>query len=294
VKRPVVVALNPAIDVEWRVDDVRWEEKNTIRSERRWAGGKGVNVARWLRHFGEDPILILPLGGDAGRELATHLKDEKVEARITAIRQTTRANIVVSTRRQGQLRFNPQGPELSQAEWRRVLSSVCAALPSASCLILSGSLPRGIPVSAYAEMIRSAQGSGIPVFLDCDGPALADAVRAGPFLVKPNEHELVAWADRMRTQRSVRSAALTMSKLTGGWVFVSRGGKPALLVNAATGVGISRAPRRLKPRNTVGAGDALLAAVAVQIVHSRPPAAWLRAGLAAGSAAVRLEPGRVK
>lgn len=43
-----VIALNPAIDAEWRVEDVLWEEKNVIHSQRRWPGGKGVNVARWL------------------------------------------------------------------------------------------------------------------------------------------------------------------------------------------------------------------------------------------------------
>ena len=57
----LIVALNPSIDLEWRVDQVRWEEKNTIESERRWAGGKGVNVARWLRHLGGKPRLLLPL-----------------------------------------------------------------------------------------------------------------------------------------------------------------------------------------------------------------------------------------
>ena len=63
----LVVALNPSIDVEWRVDGVRWEEKNSIHSERRWAGGKGVNVARWLRHLRADRFLYsLPLRGVLG------------------------------------------------------------------------------------------------------------------------------------------------------------------------------------------------------------------------------------
>ena len=64
-KRPVVLALNPSVDVEWQVDHVRWEEKNNVLRERRWAGGKGVNVARWLRYLGAKPELILPLGGDS-------------------------------------------------------------------------------------------------------------------------------------------------------------------------------------------------------------------------------------
>ena len=302
-KRPVVVALNPSIDAEWRVDGVRWEEKNNVLSERRWAGGKGVNVARWLKHLGENPQLILPLGGASGRELAALLHAEKISATITLLgvspsphrmgrgqgegASATRVNIIVSTRTQGQLRFNPLGPKLSKREWQTTLACVRVALRQASCLILSGSLPRGVPVNVYAQITRLARAAKVPVLLDCDGPALAAAVAAKPFLVKPNEHELAQWAAATRRSAGLRPGALAMSKLTGGWVLVSRGAKPALLVNAKTNQTLIAKPPRVKPRNTVGAGDALLAAVAQQVVVGSTPQQWLKRGLAAGAAAVR-------
>src|SRR6185503_9312430 len=93
----LVVALNPSIDVEWQVDDVRWEEKNSIRSERRWAGGKGVNVARWLQHLHAKPRLLLPLGGRNGEELANDLKSERLPFEVVSLREETRANIIVTT-----------------------------------------------------------------------------------------------------------------------------------------------------------------------------------------------------
>ena len=74
VKTILVLSLNPAIDVEWCVDRVLWEEKNLIRSERRWAGGKGVNVARWLRFLGGRPQLLVPLGGASGAELKRQIR----------------------------------------------------------------------------------------------------------------------------------------------------------------------------------------------------------------------------
>ena len=306
-KHPVVLALNPSIDAEWRVDGVRWEEKNNIHSERRWAGGKGINVARWLKHLGEYPELILPLGGASGRELATLLRAEKISPTIIPLGQfpssagagvgfsdhATRVNIIVSTRAQGQLRFNPLGPELTKREWQAVVSRVRAALRQASCLILSGSLPRGVPVNAYAQLLRHARAVKIPVLLDCDGPALAAAIAAKPFLVKPNDHELAQWAAAARRSPSLRPGAFAMSKITRGWVLVSRGAKPAMLVNATHAIELTATPPKLKPRNTVGAGDALLAAVAQQIIHSASPEAWLRAGLATGSAATQLEAGRL-
>ena len=111
-RTPLVLSLNPAVDAEWRVDRVRWEEKNVLESETRWAGGKGINVARWLRHLGSflSPVsvspsatqwgrglggggafarspgftdgsvrLLLPLGGELGHGFARRLAAEKFE-----------------------------------------------------------------------------------------------------------------------------------------------------------------------------------------------------------------------
>lgn len=289
----VVVALNPSIDAEWRVDRVRWEEKNTVLTERRWAGGKGVNVARWLKYLGARPQLILPLGGLSGAELLTALKREHIPAKAIAICGATRVNVIVSTPTQGQLRFNPLGPELVKPEWRKILSSIQTSLRGAKCLVLSGSLPRGVPVNAYAQIIRLARASNVPTLLDCDGPALAAAVSAKPFLVKPNEHELAQWATATGHSGELKDAAMAMSRITGGWVFVSRGAKPALLVNAAQGLELTARPPKVKPRNTVGAGDSLLAAVAHQLIQGAPPEAWLRAGLAIGSTATQLQAGEL-
>jgi 1-phosphofructokinase family hexose kinase len=292
VKRPVVVALNPSIDAEWRVDGVRWEEKNSVLDERRWAGGKGVNVARWLKHHGAKPVLLLPLGGRSGRELAADLRQWKLSTRVIRIRESTRVNVIVSTPAQGQMRFNPLGPKISPAEWRQIRSAVRSALRTASCLILSGSLPRGLPVSTYAQLIRLARAQGVPVLLDCDGPALAAAVRARPFLVKPNEHELTQWTVATGRNAGLRPGALAMSKVTGGWVLVSRGAREALLVNSSERIMLVAKPPRVQVRNTVGAGDAMLAAVALAIGRGAKPGHWLRAGLKSGAIAVRASAGR--
>lgn len=289
----VVVALNPSIDAEWRVEAVRWEEKNNVLSERRWAGGKGVNVARWLKHLGTTPQLILPLGGISGRELAACLKCDKIFAKIVPIHESSRVNVIVSTAAQGQMRFNPLGPKLTRAEWQKILARVRVALRQASCLILTGSLPRGLPMNAYTQLIHLARGRKVPVLLDCDGPALIDAVSAKLFLVKPNAHELAQWAVATGRSASLRPAALAMSRITGGWVLVSRGAKSAFLIHANLGIEFTATPPKVKPRNTVGAGDSLLAAVAQQLIRGAPPQAWLRAGLSVASKAVQLPAGQL-
>lgn len=286
--RPLVLSLNPALDIEWRTDGIRWEEKNAIQSEVRWAGGKGVNVARWLRLLGSKPQLVLPLGGENGRELAASLRQERLPARVIRLREPTRANVVITDPSGRQMRFNRAGPRLHPGEWRKIQEIVRENISHAGLLILSGSLPRGVPVIAYARFIRQAHRLGVRTLLDCDGEAFAAAVWEHPFLVKPNEHELAQWRRcPLRTETEVVAAARALSEVTRGWVLVSRGAKSGLLIHAGERVCLRAIPPRLKPLNRLGAGDALLAEAARQIECGFPPEEWLRQGLAAGSAATQ-------
>jgi len=187
------------------------------------------------------------------------------------------------------------GPALSRAEWNQVLKKSERSLRrmrSTGLLILSGSLPRGVPATAYARFIRLAHRFGVKTLLDCDGAVLAAAIKARPFLVKPNEHELAQWWRKpLRSEAELVRAACALSEETRGWILVSRGAKRSLLVNRARGFRFFAAPPRVKPRNTVGAGDALLAAVAEQIERGSAPQEWLRRGLAFGTAATQCPPG---
>lgn len=292
--RALVLALNPSIDAEWSVTDVLWGEKNPVQAERRWAGGKGINVARWLRHLGARAKLLLPLGGASGRELAGHLRAESLPASVVRLRAPTRVNVIVTTAGGRQLRFNPPGPPVSGEEWRRLVLRVNRALDRGGWLVLSGSLPRGVPADAYARLTRLARRVGARVALDCDGDALARAVRARPFLVKPNEHELALWSGhRLRGAGDLRRAALALAETTGEWVLVSRGPRPALLVHARAGVLLTARPPAIRVRNTVGAGDALLAGVVRQLEERQPAAEWLRWGLATGAAAAERPAGEL-
>lgn len=289
-----VVALNPAIDAEWRVDRVLWEEKNVVRAQRRWPGGKGVNVARWLKLLRAPSELLIPLGGTTGREMATGLRGQGVRAHVVRLREETRVNVVVTTASGGQMRFNPPGPRIHREEWREIVRVVRRELARGCSLILSGALPPGTSADAYAKLIRMAHEQGRMAFLDCDGAALAAGVRAKPFLVKPNVHELASWAGaRLSNRKRVREAAAALSRSTGAWVLVSLGAEGALLVNVREHVALAADAPRVAVMNTVGAGDALLAAAAASVLRGAGPEGWLRAGVAAGTAATRCAAGHL-
>ena len=290
----LVIGLNPAVDVEWRVASVQWDEKNVVLGERRWAGGKSVNVARWLRHLGGRVKLLVPLGGATGAELRRQMRAEGVPLHAVPLREPTRANVMVTQARGPQLRFNPRGPKLSAEEWRAFFRAAEVELRRSTLVILSGALCRDARPTVYRDLVRLARRLGVRVVLDCDGPAFAAGVRAKPWLVKPNEFELAQWAGRtLRSEAAVLRAARELSIATGGWVLLSRDARGGLLVNAADGFACRAAVPRVRVRNTVGAGDALLAAAATAIAQAAEPMEWLRRGLATATAGVQCPAGEL-
>lgn len=283
----LVIALNPSMDVEWRVSHVAWEEKNSILSERRWAGGKGVNVARWLTHLGQKTRLLLPAGGQMGLEFTRALEAGKLSARVVNVGGQTRANIVVTTNEGRQLRFNPLGPKISAHEWNQFRDAMRAQLRYAKFAILSGSVAPGLPQDAYRELIEIAHIAGVVCLLDCDGAPFAEAIRAHPFLVKPNVHELEQWSGlELRSRAAILKAAKALSTRTGKWVLLSRGKNGALLLNSTLGKAFEAPALRVPVQNTVAAGDAMLAGVALAMGKKLAPEMWLRWGIACGGAAV--------
>jgi 1-phosphofructokinase family hexose kinase len=290
--RLCVVSLNPALDAEWRVENVLWEEKNVVAAQRRWPGGKGVNVARWLRLLKVPSEILLPLGGPAGREMKVGLRELELSVRAIPILCETRTNVVVTTANGRQLRFNPPGPKITPIERQAIFAGVQRSLRAGASLILSGALPPGLKPDTYARLVRLAKEAGRKAFVDCDGAALVAAVKARPFLLKPNEHELSRWAGtELGSQTAVRNAATEMSRQSGGWVLVSQGEKGGMLVNAAERFQAEAAAPRLRVLNTVGAGDAMLAAAAAAIENRAEPSAWLRQGIAAGCAVTQCAAG---
>ncbi len=293
-KSILVLCANPALDEEWEVDGVRPEEKNRVLRRRRWAGGKGVNVARWLQYLGLPARLVVLAGGEPGTTVVRLLREEGLRVRCIPVRGTTRINLLVTDLQGRQWRFNQDGPRVSAEEWQRTVEWVLEGLERSALLVLSGSLPPGVPPGGYGPLIQQARRAGVRVLLDCEGLALARAVPFGPFLVKPNEAELAAWAGAaLRGVKEVAQAAERMSELTGGWVLVSRGGRPGVLVHAHQGVRLTLLPPTVRPRNRLGAGDALLAGVGWAIVRGLPPEGWLRTGLAMGALATQCPAGQL-
>ena len=287
-----VIGLNPAVDVEWRVEGYNWNEKTVIQSIRSWAGGKPPNVARWLTFLGLESELLMPLGGEPGDLIRRDLRNWGVKLSRVRIAEDTRTNTMVTPDEGQQLRFNPKGPKLSKREWNDVFAKAEKGFRKHSLTILSGSLPREANPNVHAKFVRLAWKAGRKVILDCDGRSLELGAKAKPFMVKPNRFELAQWAGRSLTRRShLVAAARELSSVTGGWVFLSLDAGGGLIVNDRESVTLSAAAPEVTAVNEVGAGDSLLAQLAGRVESSDDPEEWLRWSIATGSAFVQVPAG---
>ncbi|MFD0530632.1 1-phosphofructokinase family hexose kinase [Kitasatospora arboriphila] len=275
----LVVTPNPALDVTYTVPALRPHTTHRVGTVAAQAGGKGVNTARVLTALGHRALCVLPLGGPTGTAVAADLTAAGLPYRAVPVTGDTRRTVAVADGDDATL-FNEPGPRISPAEWRRLAAEVAAALPAAGVLVLSGSLPPGAPGDGYRELVALARDHGVPTVLDADGPALTAALTAGPTAVKPNAAELLAATGRT----DVPAAAAELHRRGAGAVVASLGPEG---LYALTGEGAWRcAPPEAVVSNPTGAGDAVVAALAVGLLSGTPWPAVLAEAVALSAATV--------
>ncbi|CAM3430257.1 1-phosphofructokinase family hexose kinase [Kibdelosporangium persicum] len=264
-KNIVTVTLNAALDVTYHVDSVQPGHTHRVTQVRTRPGGKGVNVAAVLTQLGE-PVIAT---GFAGPELGAQLPGF-----VPIAAESRRTVTVVSAQDGTATLFNEPGPEVSAAEWTQLLARFDRLAAEASVLVLSGSLPRGLPPRAYAELIGRCP---VPVILDTDGEPLRHGIAARPALVKPNADELARLLGR---QPDLPADCVAL----GVPVAATLGAHGAVL-STADGVWTARPPRELAG-NPTGAGDAFTAALARGMAHGTPWPRMLADAVALSAAAV--------
>lgn len=284
------LTMNPTIDVSYDVDRLEPTRKLRSHNEHYDPGGGGINVARVFVRLGGNAVCHYLSGGATGVALDGLLDLHQIVRRPVRIAEATRVACTVHELESGrEFRFVPEGPAVSDAEWRACLSQ----LGETKCdyLVASGSLPRGVPADFYAMVARIAHEQGFRFVLDTSGDALKAALAGAPVhLVKPNEDELEQLVGReLDTDEEYAAAALAIvERGAAELVAVTLGDKGGLLASAQGTQFLPAIP--VEAKSAVGAGDSFLAAMVFALSNGRDPADSLRYGMAAGSAAV-LTPG---
>ncbi|MFD9636641.1 1-phosphofructokinase family hexose kinase, partial [Streptomyces violascens] len=203
----LTVTLNTALDITYRVPTLVPHASHRIDEVAERPGGKGLNVARVLAALGHEAVVTGFAGGPSGEVLRARLAELAPVDELVPIAGATRRTIAVVDAVSGDTtQLNEPGPLVSPAEWDAFVATYGRLLDGAEAVALCGSLPPGLPVGAYAQLVRQARTAKVPVLLDTSGEALRRGIAARPDLVKPNADELAQLTGSREPLRAARDA----------------------------------------------------------------------------------------
>jgi 1-phosphofructokinase family hexose kinase len=287
----LTVTLNAAIDRTLAVPNFHVGRRHRAVEQTAVAGGKGVNVARALRVLGRPVLASGTAGGGTGARIIELLDEEGIANDFVRIQEESRMSTAVIDPTDGvTTEVNERGPALSNAERERVVERILYLAQGARIVVLCGSLPRGVPVELYAELIEELRRLDVTTVLDTEGEPLRLATRSGPHLISPNVteaeelvgHEFADDEDRLSGVREIvalgaRDAIITYES---GCVALLGG-------DSAERVAYRVAVEPREPLSAIGAGDAFLAGYVSGLYEGRAPEDCLRFGTACGAESVR-------
>ena len=280
----VTVTLNPSLD-EWvYLPRLRLGELNRAERAVRYPGGKGLNVSRVVHELGGKTLAVALAGGPDGRILAELLRQQRIPYRFIDVPGSTRNNYHIHTTRPRALtQINTPGPRVSRRVFTTIERLVGRLSAGAACVVLSGSLPPGLPMSTYQRLM--ARDCRPLTVLDTSGPALRAGLAAAPWLIKPNRQEaeeLLGHA--LGRLADVARAARALTRRGPRLVLISLGAGGAVLASQAHAAVLWAAPPAVPVDSAVGAGDSLVAGFVLGWRRTHSLREALRLGVACGAA----------
>ncbi len=284
------ITVNPSLDEDIFVDGLILDEANRWVKLRSYPGGKGVNVSRAVHEMGGLTVAYGFIGGPVGRAVEILLDEEGVLVSFTPITQETRTNVIITdTRASQQTRIDAPGPRISKRELERFLKKLGGIVPRPDLEVAGGSVPPGVPVSIYYDIIMRAKDRRVRTILDAEGRWLEEGIKAKPYLIKPNVHEVEELLGKeLPTEETTIEAAFSLVQMGIEIVVISRG-KDGIIA-ATKGHLFKAIPPVVKIQSTVGAGDCTIAGLALKLAYGKPLIEACQLAVAMGTAAV-LTPG---
>ncbi|MEV5874137.1 1-phosphofructokinase family hexose kinase [Streptomyces sp. NPDC052101] len=279
----LTVTLNTALDLTYRVRSLRPHTSHRVTEVIERPGGKGVNVARVLAALGHETTVTGFVGGATGRAIRDRLSGTPglTDALVPVAGATRRTIAIVDELSGDTTQLNEPGPQIAPTEWGAFLDRYEELVPGASAVALCGSLPPGVPVGAYANLVRAARAHGVFVLLDTSGEPLRRGVAARPDLIKPNADELAELTGSHEPLRATQDA-----RRRGAHAVVASLGADGLLAATPQGRWRAAPPARIHG-NPTGAGDSAVAGLLSGLVERLPWPERLARAVALSAATVR-------
>lgn len=272
------VTFNPSIDYVVQVHDLTLGIVNRVSNEAKYAGGKGINVSRVLKNLGVSSKALGFIGGFTGKFVKDSLNNDGIITDFIEVNEDTRINVKIKSNEETEI--NGAGPDIDKKNLNELLKKI-ESLKSDDFIVLAGNVQKSLPEDIYSIIQRKCPDS--KVIVDTTGNVLTATLKYKPFLIKPNIHELGdIFNVEIKDMKKVVYYADKLRNMGAQNIIISMGGDGAMLV-CSEGVYTASAPKG-KVKNSVGAGDSVVAGFLAEYTKSFDIVESFRYGAASGSA----------
>lgn len=257
----VTVTMNPAIDKTVDVDHLERGGLNRVTHVEQDAGGKGINVSKTIHELGGSSVVTGFIAGNTGKMIQDVMDAWHIPSDFIEVNGQTRTNTKIFETTGELTEVNEPGPLITENDMEALLQKLDHYAEPETLFVLAGSVPKGVDKDIYRRIIEMVHAKGAKVLLDADGELFTQALAAGPDMIKPNRVELEQYAgmDYVASEQELLRIARELMAEGIDRVVVSMGKSGALFLGKEMQV---RCPGlKVKAHSTVGAGDAMVAAL---------------------------------
>ncbi len=276
------VTFNPALDYVVWVDHFTTGSVNRTVEEKIFYGGKGINVSAVLASLGYPSTALGFVAGFTGDEIERGVKTLGFSSDFIRVKKgMSRINVKLKSEEESEI--NGRGPEITTEDVNELFRKL-EHLKAEDILVLSGSIPATIDSRIYEMILEKLEGRGILTVVDAEKDLLLNVLKYHPFLIKPNNHELgEMFGVVLENDAAIVEYARRLQDMGARNVLVSMAGDGAMLVAENKEIyhlGVAKGI----VRNSVGAGDSMVAGFLAGYLENKDYAHALRLGTAAGGA----------
>lgn len=253
------ITFNPALDYVIETKELKKGEINRSQKEYIMPGGKGINVSIVLKTLGIHSTALGFVAGFIGEEIEKKVKEYGIKTDFIQLKnKNSRINVKITTASE-ETAINGKGPNMEESDIQALYQKI-EKIKNGDILVLSGSVPKGISEEIYQNICQKVQEKDIKIIVDATGELLVKTLKYHPFLIKPNQEELgEIFNCKISNQEEAVEYAKKLQQMGSKNVLVSMGSQGAILLDENGYTYKRKAFNIEKRRNTVGAGDSMVA-----------------------------------
>lgn len=285
----LTLTLNPCIDKTIYLNQLDVGSYNRVKSTRQDLAGKGLNVSIVLNNLGEDTLCTGFNFKSNGHMLEQLLDSHHVKHNFILSKGAIRTNIkLFELSTQVMTEVNESGPFVPVSAIEQLLEYLEDALTHTDILVMSGSIPPGVPTDIYQRLIRLANQKQVKTVLDAAGEPLLLGLTEKPYLIKPNTLEFEQ-AFQKEIKSGMNTLEIACQVVNNGipYLCLSMGADGAMLVDRVHAYRAKPVP--LAPRGLTGAGDSMVAGMCYAIQKGLGGEDMLRYAMASAAGSIRQE-----